>query len=372
MSAQHRLGVIGCGTIAQIMHIPNILDTPGLELVAISDVYKPVLNAVGDRYNVARRFTDYHELLAQDDIDAVVICHSGSHRESVIAALDADKHILVEKPLAWNLREVEEVAQEVKSSDRVVQLAYHKLYDPGFAYAKEQVDQMDDLAYVECKTIHAADEFNKAPYPLLRGKDEITQFQYDLPDFLPYSQAIREGLAGGDLAAQVDEALGNRKDDPTLRLAYGLLIISVIHQVYTLYGFLGEVKRVIHTEFWREGMSMHVLAEFAGGVRCAINWQYLPYLNHYHEEYGFYGNNRRVKFTLPGPYYRNFPSPVTVQGGEGELSWEKNVTVSYREAFHNELLAFIDNIKQSKTPISSVDDAVKHTTFIQRIIDAAK
>lgn len=372
MTETLRMGVIGCGTIAQIMHIPHIVDTPGFELVALADMYEPVLNAVADRYHIEQRFADWHDLIAVEDIDAVVICHSGSHYESVLASLEANKHILCEKPLAWNLRQTEEIVTKANQSNCVVQLGYHKLYDPGFAYAKAQLAEIDDLAYVESRTFVSADDFNKAPYPILRGNGTLQQNDYDLPDFAGFTKANLDGLAGGDLAPLVDEALADRKDDTTLRLAYGLMTISVIHQIYTLHGFIGAPTRVLHADFWRQGMSMHILLAYPNDVRCVINWQHVPYLNQYHEEYGFYGNSRRVRFVLPGPYYRHFPSPVTIQGGDGELSWEKTVTVSYREAFQNELIAFGENIREGNKPVSSVDDALLHTQFIQRVIEAVR
>jgi hypothetical protein len=75
---------------------------------------------------------------------------------------------------------------------------------------------------------------------------------------------------------------------------------------------------------------------------------------------------------MPSPYFRNFPSPVTVQGHDGELAWEKRIVVSYEEAFRNELLAFYDNVREQRQPVSSVEDALKHARFIQQIIDAAE
>src|SRR5688572_10849822 len=134
-----RMGIIGCGAIAQVMHLPYMRDYDDLfQIVALADTHRPTLDAVADHYHVANRYTDWRELLARDDIEAVGLFHANSHHNTTIAALDAGKHVFVEKPLAWNLREVREVAEHARQSDRVVQVAYHKLYDPAFAYAKEQ------------------------------------------------------------------------------------------------------------------------------------------------------------------------------------------------------------------------------------------
>jgi predicted dehydrogenase len=371
MTTSLRIGVIGCGTIAQIMHIPYAKDTPGIELVSIADTHEATLQAVGNRFGISTRYIDWRELLVNDDLDAVLIAHSGSHHDSVIAALEHNKHILVEKPLGWNLREVEAVANVARQSDRVVQLGYHKLYDPAFDYTKRQIAEIPDLAYVENKTLHASDDWNKAAYPILRG-DTLHQGDYSQPTYEDLITANRNGLAGGVLAPLADEALGDHKDNPQLRLAYGFMTISVIHQIYTLFGFLGAPDEILHAEVWRNGMSIHILMAYPNDLKVALNWQNLPFLNRYQEEYSFYGNSRRVRMTLPGPYYRNFPSPVTIEGGDGELSWEKTVTVSHAEAFQRELIAFRDNIHNGTTPISSVDDALAHSRFIQQVFDAFK
>jgi predicted dehydrogenase len=67
--------------------------------------------------------------------------------------------------------------------------------------------------------------------------------------------------------------------------------------------------------------------------------------------------------------YHHFPSPVIIQGYQGELAWEKKVIVSYEEAFYNELRAFYENIQHNKQPKTTVSDALKHTRFISQVID---
>jgi len=368
-----RVGVIGCGAIAQIMHIPHLVEYDEyFRLVALSDVDRGTLDAVSDRYDIGQRYDDYHDLMASQDIDAVVICHGGSHRESTIAALDAGKHVFVEKPLTWNVREMEEVAARAASSDRIVQLGYHKLYDPAFAYAKEQVQQIDDLGFARITVLHPVNELGLSPYRIRRGSGRIIEGHVD-PGTWEQQHAMQlAAFASGETGELVDEALGERKDDPRLRLGYGIICSSLIHQIYTLYGFLGEPKRVVSADLWREGFSFHAVIEYSSDLKVTLDWHFLSHLKDYREEYAFFGNFRRVMLQFPSPYFRNFPSPVIVQGGEGELAWEKRVTVSYEEAFRNELLAFHDNVRQNTTPVSSVEDALKHTRFIQQLIDAVR
>ena len=203
------------------------------------------------------------------------------------------------------------------------------------------------------------------------GDGKIIEGHVDVGSWEDQVQRNQKGTTEGELAPLVDEVLGSRKDDLRLRLGYTQLVSSIIHQVYTMYGFLGEPLRVLHSDIWRDGLSIHVLIEYPYDLRVSLDWHFLPYLKDYREEYAFFGNHQRVYFTLPSPYFRNFPSPVIIQGHDGELAWEKRVVVNYEEAFRNELLAFYDNVRNQRQPQTSVQDALKHARFIQQMIDAA-
>jgi predicted dehydrogenase len=372
MTQPLRTGVIGCGAIAQIMHLPYLAEyTEHFDLVALADTNRAVLDAVGDHFHVARRYVDWHDLLASSDIDAVVLAHSGSHHDTVIAALDAGKHVFCEKPLGWNVREAEEVAARAAKSDRIVQLGYHKLYDPGYRYAQAQLPQMQDIAVARITMLHPDNNLGLSPHRLRRGNGVIREGHTDPAPWPEFVNAELQGSAGGPVAPLVDEALGARKNESRLRLGYGFLVQSIIHQVYAMFGLLGQPTRVLSTDVWREGMSIHSVIEYPNYL-CTLDFHYLPYLKDYREEYAFFGNHERLILQFPSPYFRNFPSPVIVQGGEHEEAWEKRVIVSYDEAFRNELLAFAENVQLNRKPISSIDDAVQHTHFIQQVIDAAR
>src|SRR5262245_18613688 len=105
-----RVGVIGCGTIAQIAHLPYLQELRDrFTIGALCDVVPGTLAAVGEKYGVPAhaRFEDYRELCAGDLVDAVMVCTSGSHVPPAIAALQAGKSVIAEKPLTSRLDEAE-------------------------------------------------------------------------------------------------------------------------------------------------------------------------------------------------------------------------------------------------------------------------
>jgi predicted dehydrogenase len=383
------IGVIGLGGAAQMMHLPYLnRNRDRFTLAALADADSDTLAAVGDHYGIApeHRYTHAHALLDALAASrtggahaAVLIAHSGSHTASVLAALERGLHVFCEKPLAWGVREAETVAAMAAQADRIVQVGYHKLYDPGLAEAKAAIAAMRDLAFVRVTVLHPADGLGWAQHRVLRGR-RIVQGWREPGTLAEEAHAQRMSLAEGALAGAVDEALAAvggasaRTANPRLRLAYGLMTVSLIHQTYTLDGLFGHVPaRVLHTDVWREGLSLHITGELRDGVPLTIDWHFLSHLKDYREEYAVFGNHDRVYFTLPSPYALHAPSPVTVQGHEGEKTWEKRIIVSHEEAFERELLAFHARVmgrSPDDAPVSPAD-AVRHHRFIQAMIDAA-
>ena len=101
-----QLGILGCGAIGQTGHVPGALRARNVMLTALCDAAPDLLAQVADRAGVAKRYTDYSEFLADDEIQAVVIAVPDAlHIPRAIDALRAGKHVLVEKPMGMNSQE---------------------------------------------------------------------------------------------------------------------------------------------------------------------------------------------------------------------------------------------------------------------------
>src|SRR5437764_11468679 len=143
-----RMGIIGCGSVAQVMHLPHMCDLDQFQIAALSDISAETLAAVGDHYGVAARYTDYNEMLAREDIDAVGIFTSTTHAPPALAALRAGKHVFSEKPLCYTQAEIDELRAAIQAAGRKLMVAYMKRYDPGYRYARERIQAMSDLRYI--------------------------------------------------------------------------------------------------------------------------------------------------------------------------------------------------------------------------------
>jgi predicted dehydrogenase len=101
-----RLGVIGCGGVAELRHLPALRRVSGVEVAALADVDPLRLERVAQQFGVARRYSNHSDLIETGDVDAVAVCVPPAlHAVVARAALDAGKHVFIEKPLALCLAE---------------------------------------------------------------------------------------------------------------------------------------------------------------------------------------------------------------------------------------------------------------------------
>ncbi|HKO24222.1 MAG TPA: Gfo/Idh/MocA family oxidoreductase, partial [Chloroflexota bacterium] len=142
-----KVGVIGCGEIAQWMHLPFLTELPGFRVTAVCDISPRVVEHVGERFGVERRFTDVQALLEHGDVEAVVIA-TPIHSDPAIAAAKAGKHVLVEKPMAFNLAEAEAMVDAAEQAGVTLMVAYMKRYDPGYRYGRRLMQQMQDVRLI--------------------------------------------------------------------------------------------------------------------------------------------------------------------------------------------------------------------------------
>jgi len=150
-----RIGVIGTGSISE-MHLNSYKCNPNVTIVAICDVNEARARQVADRYGATKTFADYRELLADPDIDAISICTwNNTHAPISIAALQAGKHVLVEKPLCRTVEEAHEVERAVRESGKLLQVGFVRRYDPNVRMLREFVEQGEfgELYYAKASTL---------------------------------------------------------------------------------------------------------------------------------------------------------------------------------------------------------------------------
>ncbi|MBE4909124.1 Gfo/Idh/MocA family oxidoreductase [Bacillus luteolus] len=131
-----KIGVIGCGSIAKHRHLPEYATNELVEIVAVCDIVAQRAEELANTYQ-ARAYTDYNELLASEDVDAVSVCTPNYlHAPISIAALQAGKHVLCEKPMATSREEAEAMIAAGEASGKKLMIAHNQRFVPSHQKAK--------------------------------------------------------------------------------------------------------------------------------------------------------------------------------------------------------------------------------------------
>ena len=139
-----RIGLIGVGGTAQVNHIPALMKVEGLELVALVDRDPEKAQRVAQKFGIPRWGGRVEELLDLEDLDAVDICTPNFlHAPMAIAALEAGKHVLCERPLARSADEAAGMLKAAKKADRILMCAVQHRFRPDAQLLRKFVEKGD-------------------------------------------------------------------------------------------------------------------------------------------------------------------------------------------------------------------------------------
>ena len=128
-----RVGVIGTGAISQVVHVPIFAEREDVDLLVVADADEHKAQALSQRFGVPHVLSA-EETIAREDLDAVVICTPNHlHEEMAIAALEAGKHVFVERPLATTSRGAERVIDVAEREGRILVVGMPHRFRPGVA-----------------------------------------------------------------------------------------------------------------------------------------------------------------------------------------------------------------------------------------------
>ena len=333
-TAPLRLGVIGLGAVAQAVHLPLIAKHPELfRPTALCDLSSSTCARVADGLGIddVRRFGSATELLEIDDLDAVAILSSGSHGELAAAAARAGLAVFCEKPLAYTLGEVDQLAE----LDPRLMLGYMKLYDPAVERARELLAARPAPRAVEVTVLHPPDasQLGHAALP---------------PRPTDVDAALLEQLSAAD-AATLERALGAVPAE--LGRLYGDVVLgSIVHDLAVIRYLVGGPLAFDFADAWEQSVALDGTLQ---GARVSIRWHYLERYPAYREEVRVHDEAGTIALTFPAPYLLHAPTVLTVvdADGDGERRSESRWTA---EAFERQWLAFAEFARGGVAPRAGI------------------
>jgi predicted dehydrogenase len=325
-----RIGVIGLGAIAQVIHLPILSKLKEVELVALCDVDKAKARYLAERYGVRTYHSDPSEMLKSVDLDAVDVCTpTNSHRDMALLAIESGADALVEKPIARNYKEAVEIADAARNKKRKVMVGMNNRFRPDSMVLKSFVEngELGKLFYVKTGWLR---------------KQSVTSHWF-----------LRKEHSGGGVLLDLGIAV--------MDLALWLAGFPEVKRVSAAnYSLLTKNIEDTCTAFLTMSDGMTVLVEASWSLQRESDYFYC-------ELFGTEGSAR------VNPLRIN----KSAKSGGGRLMDVTPVKMEapqnmYKRSYESELKHFVGAVRGLHPVISTADDAVKRMKIVDAIYKSAE
>ena len=137
-----KIGVVGCGVVAAAYYLPYLMTLENAEITAVCDLHSVRTEACMRVFGARQQYNDYYDMLEKSDIDAVFILTApGTHVPFAMAAIEAGKHILIQKPMAVDLDDARRIRDGVRAKGlkAIIEPSSSTPLDPDFALLRDLV-----------------------------------------------------------------------------------------------------------------------------------------------------------------------------------------------------------------------------------------
>jgi predicted dehydrogenase len=336
-----RVGVVGCGEVAQIIHLPTLSQLADrFEVTALCDVSPTVLHGVGDAWGIAARVQDFHALVSRDDVDLVLVANPDAyHAEVTLAAIAAGKDVLVEKPMCLTLRECDEIVAAASAAGAVVQVGYMRRHAHALTEAKAALETLGEIRYARVHDFIGENRLIiERTSRVIRGRDVDPRVQ---------------AAAGERREALLAEALG-----PLASSAggvYGLLLGLGSHDISAMRELLGTPEGVAYATTRHGGQYASAVIDYGSYVcHYETGVDAIPRFDAHIE---VFGSERVLRVQYDTPYVRNLPIRLSITAANGRGGVEvTTVHPQWGDAFAAQWMALHDSVTQRSEPGASAAD----------------
>lgn len=353
-----RIGIVGCGEVTQVIHLPTLAQLPGLfEVTALCDISDRVLKSVADLTAPVATYERYEDLVADSNVDVVLVANPNAYHAPVaIAALERGKHVVIEKPMAMTHSEIDDLLKAEKSSGKMVQVGYMRRYASAFTEAVNLVSELDEK--IRYARVH---DFIGANGLIIDDTSVVIR-----PDTIPEAAAaeLRE-LSD----AKVLEAIGT--NDPILSRAYNVLLGLSSHDLSAMRELLGKPKRVLHASQRCKGVYISASFDY-GDFVCDFSTgiDQIPRFDAFLE---VYAESKIIRVDYDTPYIRNLPAKLTITERTGKAGVSQRVTIPSRlDSFVVEWKAFHHSVASGERSKANIDDAREDLEIFEGIMGFLK
>ncbi|KAL1844756.1 hypothetical protein VTK73DRAFT_1849 [Phialemonium thermophilum] len=349
MSKIVNVGLIGCGEVAQVVHIPTLqLMSRWFRIAYLCDVSAAALEHCAARIGHGVKTTaDPAALCASDDVDAVLVVNSDEyHASHAILALRHDKHVFVEKPASLTRRDALAVQEAERRSRGRVMVGYMRRYAAPFEDAIREIGGLDKILYARVRDIIG-------PNSVFVGQSGTFPRRFD--DFRPEDTADKEARAAEMVRTALAEECGGVPVTAESTLMWRLLGGLGSHDLSVMREALGMPEKVVGSSlgfpFW------NVLYRYSGfTVSYESGIDGTPRFDAHLE---VYSAHKSVRLQYDTPYVKGLPVTMHISENCEGAYRETTIRKSYEDPYTLEMKVFWDMVVRGEPAKTTIADAIQ-------------
>ena len=290
------IGIIGAGMVTQVIHLP-VLSALSAKFrpLGIYDVDRARADAVSETFSLPKRYKTLEELTKDEEVDAVLVSNSDEHHaDATCAALKHQKAVLLEKPAALSLKEIDQMIELEKSSKRPVMVGYMRSFADAADALRNHLDSLGEIKMVVSRDIIGPNEyFLRQAGPIIGSKE--------IPESFKEESKRRVSRAAAEY--------GIGENEPEIKKAWVYLAAVSVHDFSTLRYLFGSPERVLSAAVVGagEGVTLHGLLP----NRIPLTYDFLiDTQGRFDARIEVFGANGTATLTYNTPFLRNLPTTL--------------------------------------------------------------
>ena len=358
-----RVGVIGCGEISQVAHIPMLnLMSDYYRITYLCDISRQSLEhcaskVAGPQPKVT---TKVNELCTSSDVDAVIVCNATTfHHTHAILALQHDKHVFVEKPLALCYRDLDALEAAEAKSKGTLFVGYMRRYAPAFLQAIAEIGDRSKIQYARVRDIIG---------PNANFVNQSGTFPKRFSDFEEEDSKALKAQDDDMFQQALIKEFGVPINDQSKRM---LMLLGGLgsHDLSAMREAIGMPQAVIGADLrWPIWSAMLKYDNFTVVYESGINS--VPVFDAHIE---IYTETKIVRINYDTPYIKGLPTIVTIREKveDTDAYQERIVRPTYEDSYTIEFKEWYECIAQGKEPKTTIADAREDLDIFKMLMQAS-
>jgi predicted dehydrogenase len=344
-----KVGLIGAGIMMQVVHLPHLKQTKGIEVTALADLNVTLADRVAKAYGIPNVYESANEMVEKEQqLDAViVVTRKDLHARAAIPALERGIHVFIEKPLESSIADAERMVELAKKNNATLMVGYMKRFDPSVLKLQKLLINKEIGDVLQGNFHDFGGDWTQGAL----GVDHLEIDFSNHTDPYEFQYERNQGVNTKSTSPMIEE---------TWKDIYDEWIEVWSHDVNLARTFFGEPEEILYVQHQKPRIAIVQFQKGRGLFEVGqSNYDQAPW----DEVITFYGSEGRAKLEFPAPLLFRQHTKLTIENAHAKSL----PRVPNGESFQRELIHFFRCIRNQTVPLTNGEEAIRDLKLCEAI-----